>query len=155
MFPTEESRSSASLDAPVGPALPHQASPQVESEKPLAQILEAVKSFDETAKQIITIEPILTGLYFGAFTITKLNIGPSWQLLVYLAPLALFVVSLLSALMVFFPAGYVKLAEEHSPQRTAYMEVVRHKLLWFRAASIFFVLGIVGVFFALMTYLLR
>jgi len=155
MFPTEESRSFPSRDAPVGPALPHQARPQMESEKPSAQILDAIKSFDETAKQIITIEPILTGLYFGSLTLTKLNIGPGWQLLVYLTPLALFVVSLLSALMVFFPAGYVKLAEEDSPQHTAYMEVVRHKLIWFRAASIFFVLGIVGVFFALMTYLLR
>jgi hypothetical protein len=124
--------------------------------KPSTQILDSIKSFDDTAKQLITMEGILVGLYFNAFAFAKVSIGVGWQLIVYLLPIVFLVVSLLSALRVFFPAGYLTLAQEETrSQRIKYNEVARHKIVWFRYASTFAVLSIIGVFFALMTYLLR
>ncbi|HEV2582752.1 MAG TPA: hypothetical protein VGT44_17975 [Ktedonobacteraceae bacterium] len=124
--------------------------------KPSAQILDSIKSFDDTAKQLVTMEGILVGLYFNAFAFAKVAVGPGWQLIVYLLPVVLLVASLLSALRVFFPAGYLELAQEEAhAQRILYSRVAQHKITWFRYASIFAVLSIIGVFFALMTYLLR
>lgn len=121
-----------------------------------SQIIDSIKSFDDTAKQLITMGPILVGLYFNAFTFAKVSVGVSIQLIVYLLPIALIIVSLLSALYVFFPAGYVELAQEQAhSQSINYAGVIQHKLFWFRLASITFVMGVTGVFLALMTYLLR
>ncbi len=120
------------------------------------QIPETIRAFDEAVKQLITVEGLLAGLYFNAFTFGKISSGLSWQLIVYLAPIALIFVSLFSAIRVFFPSGYLSFDQQSTgSQRDMYADLNRHKIVWFRLASTFFVLGIAGVFFALMTYLLR
>ena len=131
--------------------------PHLEKETRLnGLVLDSIKSFDDTAKQLITMGPILVGLYFNAFTFAKVSVGVGIQLIVYLLPIALIVVSLLSALYVFFPSGYVALAQEQAHlQSVDYAGVIQHKLFWFRLASVTFVLGVAGVFLALLTYLLR
>ena len=117
-------------------------------------IPDSVKNFDETAKQLISMESLMVALYFGAFTFTKLNPGWGLQLVFYLLPLFFILVSVYSALNVFFPTGYLSL--DHVGFRKAKIEaIVRHKLVWFRVTSISFVLSILSFLLALLVYLVR
>ena len=117
-------------------------------------IPESVKNFDDTAKQLISMESLMVALYFGAFTFTKLNPGWGLQLVFYLLPLFFILVSVYSALNVFFPTGYLTL--NHAGFRKAKLDdIVRHKLVWFRITSISFVLSILSFLLALLVYLVR
>ncbi|HKV57896.1 MAG TPA: hypothetical protein VJO32_06425 [Ktedonobacteraceae bacterium] len=117
-------------------------------------IPDSVKNFDEIAKQMISMESLMVALYFGAFTFTKLNPGWGLQLIFYLLPLFFILVSVYSALNVFFPTGYLSI--DHVGFRQAKIEdIVRHKLVWFRIASISFVLSILCFLLALLVYLIR
>src|SRR5579871_1859832 len=112
-------------------------------------IPDSVKNFDETAKQLISMESLMVALYFGAFTFTKLNPGWGLQLIFYLLPLFFILISVFSALNVFFPTGYLSL--DHVGFRQAKLEdVVSHKLAWFRVTSITFVLSILSFLLALL-----
>ena len=114
----------------------------------------SIKNFDDIAKQMISMESLMVTLYFGAFTFTKLNPGWGLQLVFYLLPLFFILVSVYSALNVFFPTGY--LAIDHVGFRQAKIEdIVRHKLVWFRITSISFVLSILSFLLALLVYLVR
>jgi hypothetical protein len=114
----------------------------------------SIKNFDDIAKQMISMESLMVTLYFGAFTFTKLNPGWGLQLVFYLLPLFFILVSVYSALNVFFPTGY--LAIDHVGFRQTKMEdLVRHKLIWFRITSISFVLSILSFLIALLVYLVR
>src|SRR5579863_5157728 len=118
-------------------------------------IPESIKSFDDIAKQVVTMEGFLVTIYFGAFTLTKLSVSPGFQLAIYLLPIAFILISMIAALRVFFPTGYLQIELPTGTRHITLLELARHKSRWFSVSSIFFVLGIAGVFFALMTYLLR
>jgi len=114
----------------------------------------SIKNFDDIAKQMISMESLMVTLYFGAFTFTKLNPGWGLQLVFYLLPLFFILVSVYSALNVFFPTGYLTL--NHAGFRKAKLDdIVRHKLVWFRITSISFVVSILCFLLALLVYLVR
>ncbi len=141
----------APLTRPLPPASPAQ---QEETSAAGDHIPASVKNFDEIAKQMISMESLMVALYFGAFTFTKLNPGWGLQLIFYLLPLFFILVSVYSALNVFFPTGYLSI--DNVGFRQAKIEdIVRHKLVWFRITSISFVLSILSFLLALLVYLVR
>ncbi len=144
-----------SFPAPLTHPLPPE-SPAQQEETSAAEdhVPASVKNFDEIAKQMISMESLMVALYFGAFTFTKLNPGWGLQLIFYLLPLFFILVSVYSALNVFFPTGYLSI-DHVGFRQTKIEDIVRHKLVWFRITSISFVLSILSFLLALLVYLVR
>ena len=117
-------------------------------------IRESIGTIDETARQIIGVAGILEGLYFHAIAFTdlqgKLTGRAMW---VYLAPVLLLLISLVSALLVFFPDRYRLNFNSSEASKRVYERVVSSKLLALRVGSFFLALGIIALFFAVLTYL--
>jgi len=141
----------APLTHPLPPESPAQ---QEETSAAEDHVPASVKNFDEIAKQMISMESLMVALYFGAFTFTKLNPGWGLQLIFYLLPLFFILVSVYSALNVFFPTGYLSI-DHVGFRQTKIEDIVRHKLVWFRITSISFVLSILSFLLALLVYLVR
>ena len=91
-------------------ALPIAPDPNLKFWKDTAKGLlgESIKSIEETAKQIIGVAGILEGLYFHAiaFSDVRGTLNSPWQIILFLAPLAVWWVSLSLAVLVFFPRTY-------------------------------------------------
>jgi hypothetical protein len=115
---------------------------------------ESIKSIEETAKQIIGVAGILEGLYFHAITYSsvrgKLN---GWLVLVYIAPLACWLVSLSLSLLVFFPRTYDTNINSARESRAAFERVVIYKHDKLKVAGIFLFLGALSLFAAMGVYL--
>lgn len=117
-------------------------------------IRETIASIDEPAKQIIGVAGILEGLYFHAITFADLR-GQvmGWSLIVYLSPIALLLVSLIAALLVFFPDYYRLNFNSSEASQQVYERVVASKLVALRVASGFLVMGVGSLFLAVLIYL--
>jgi hypothetical protein len=101
-----------------------------------APVLGSLATLDVTAKQLIAVTGILIGVYFHAIAFGELRARVSaWTQVLYLAPTALLVASLVFSLMVFFP-DYA----------------LRGRLL-VRLASVFLALGVVASVLAAVMYL--
>ncbi len=117
-------------------------------------IKESISTIDETAKQIIGVTGILEGLYFHAIAFTDLNNKvTSSTLWIYLAPVGLLLISLTAALLVYFPKRSKINFNSSEACQLFYERTVSRKLLALRIASLFLVLGVIALFFAVMAYL--
>lgn len=117
-------------------------------------VRKAIEATESTAKQVIGVAGILEGLYFHAITFSDLRQALLGQgLLVYLAPIFLLLISLAAALLVFFPqAGRVNINSSLACQ-VFYERILTWKLWLLRLASLFLVLGVLALLFALRAYL--
>ena len=117
-------------------------------------IQESIGTVDETAKQIVGVAGILEGLYFHAIAFTDLRGqvagGALW---VYLAPVGLLLVSLICALIVFFPDNSKLNFNSWQASKLVYERAVSGKLLALRLASLFLVLGVGAILVAVNLYL--
>ena len=116
---------------------------------------ESIKSIEETAKQIIAIAAILEGLYFHAIAFSDIRgwLGGVAALIVYLLPLLLWLVSLLAALLVFFPRTYEANISSWRESRAAFERIVAYKHDLLKVAGLFLFLGVLALVFAMGAYL--
>jgi len=116
---------------------------------------ESVKSIEETAKQIIGVAGILEGLYFHAIAYSDVRgkLGSGWLLLLYMTPLAFWLVSLCFALLVFFPRTYASNISSWRESKAAFERIVAHKHSVLKTAGIFLALGALALFAAMGAYL--
>ena len=116
---------------------------------------ESIKSIEETAKQIIGVAGILEGLYFHAIAYSDIRgqLGGVGPLLLYLLPLLLWLVSLLAALLVFFPRAYASNISSWRESKAAFERIVTYKHNMLKVAGLFLVLGALALFAAMGAYL--
>ena len=116
---------------------------------------ESIKSIEETAKQIIGVAGILEGLYFHAIAYSDIRgqLGGVGPLLLYLLPLLLWLVSLLAALLVFFPRAYASNISSWRESKAAFERIVAYKHAMLKIAGLFLVLGALALFAAMGAYL--
>ena len=116
---------------------------------------ESIKSIEETAKQIIGVAGILEGLYFHAIAYSDVRgqLGGVGPLLLYLSPLLLWLVSLLAALLVFFPRAYDTNISSWRESKAAFERIVTYKHTMLKAAGLFLALGALALFAAMGAYL--
>jgi len=116
---------------------------------------ESIKSIEETAKQIIGVAGILEGLYFHAIAYSDVRgkLASGWLILLYLSPLALWLVSLLAALLVFFPRTYASNISSWRESKAAFERIVIYKHTMLKIAGLFLVLGTLALFAAMGAYL--
>jgi hypothetical protein len=117
-------------------------------------LTESVKSLEETAKQIIAVAGILEGLYFHAITYAKIRgSAPGWQVVIYLIPLISWLVSLCTALLVFFPRSYRTNINSARASRATFESLVAHKRGMLKQGGIWLAVGSIGLAAALGMYL--
>jgi hypothetical protein len=93
-----------------------------------APVLSSLTTLDALARQLIALSGILIAVYFHAIALGELSaMVNGWTHVLFLAPTALLVASLVSSLLVFFP--------DHA---------LRGKLLAVRLASLFLALGVIA-----------
>lgn len=116
---------------------------------------ESIKSIEETAKQIIGVAGILEGLYFHAIAYSDVRgkLGSGWLVLLYLLPLASWLVSLLAALLVFFPRAYASNISSWRESKVTFERIVTWKHTALKVAGGFLVLGTLALFVAMGDYL--
>ena len=116
---------------------------------------ESIKSIEETAKQIIGVAGILEGLYFHAIAYSDIRgqLGGVGPLLLYLLPLLLWLVSLLTALLVFFPRTYASNISSWRESKAAFERIVTYKHTMLKIAGLFLALGALALFAAMGAYL--
>jgi hypothetical protein len=116
---------------------------------------ESIKSIEETAKQIIGVAGILEGLYFHAIAYSDIRgqLGGVGSLLLYLLPLLLWLVSLLAALLVFFPRTYASNISSWRESKAAFERIVTYKHAMLKIAGLFLTLGALALFAAMGAYL--
>lgn len=114
----------------------------------------SIDALDESAKQIATIAGILEGLYFHAVTFSDLRNATitGWLMFVYLLPLILLLLSLVAALLVFFPETYKINLLSWEACKFAYQQVARSKRVLVRLSAINLALGIVSMTITLGLY---
>ena len=101
--------------------------------------------------------PILSGLYAAALGFAKIK-PEYWQAndsarFVFVAPILLWLISLIAAVAAFFPQAYTY--NPHSPDeaRDAYNQIVSTKHTWLKVGMVFLVLSLLALLLAVWTYL--
>jgi hypothetical protein len=105
-----------------------------------------VKQFDTSATTNITISGILIGFYSGAIFAGRVLAGAVFNALVYALPLCLLLVTIVFALRVFYPEGYLT---------DDYLTLIKKKEQRLRFSSIFLEIAIGFMVIAIFVYLLR
>lgn len=117
-------------------------------------IRDSILAIDETARQIITVSGILEGLYFHSITFSDIRKElTNFDLFIYILPLALLLLSLATALLVFFPESNRINILSSDGSKKIYEDIVKSKLMTMRVSSIFLVLGIGSIVAAMIKYL--
>lgn len=116
---------------------------------------ESIKSIEEAAKQIIGVAGILEGLYFHAIAYSDIRGSLYGFLLVvlYVLPLALWLVSLGCAILVFFPRTYDINISSWRESKAAFERILAHKHDMLKWAGLFLFLGVLFLFVAMGAYL--
>jgi hypothetical protein len=118
-------------------------------------VRESIGALDETARQILTVAGILIGLYFNAIAFGDLKgtLSDPALVLIYLAPIALLIVSATAALWVFFVKTYGLNIHSSQGSKEVYEQVLarKHRAAWI--SSVFLVLGVVALLVAVFRYL--
>ena len=115
----------------------------------------SIATIDEVGKQIISVDGILTGLYFNAIAFgdlrkTPLNIE---TLLIYMLPVLFMFFSLLSALFIFYPNRYKVDLRSTEAIKVVHSRTITSKLLLLGGASLFLLIAVLLIGLALFTYL--
>ena len=115
----------------------------------------SLKTADEAAKQIVAVAGILAGLYFNGIALADLRgkVTETWQMLIYLGPVALLLVSLVCALLVFFPSRYKLNLFSSEASEVVYRRVLSGKMRMLQLAGLFLALGVGAILVALGLYL--
>jgi hypothetical protein len=115
----------------------------------------SIETAESTAKQIIVVTGILEGLYFHAITFGDLRTGSlnGRQVLIYLVPIFLLLLSLTAALLVFFRRTYKFNFNSSEASQLLFEGTVRWKQWFLWIASFFLVLGVLAILIAVGTYL--
>ncbi|MFQ5875954.1 MAG: hypothetical protein ACE5JL_19445 [Dehalococcoidia bacterium] len=87
---------------------------------------DSVKTVEDAARQLIALVTLLSGLYFHAITFSQLPRGGLYLKLLFVGPLALWVLCLLAATLVFFPQRFM--LSPYAPNQIE--SVVTETLAW-------------------------
>ena len=118
-------------------------------------IRESHAAIDESSRQILQINGMLISLYAAIFAfsdILKLELTDS-QKGIFLAPLALFLFSLVFALMVFFLDRNTIQMYSASSIKQFYQSKLKSKMACMKTSAIFLTLGVAAILLALGLYL--
>jgi hypothetical protein len=114
----------------------------------------SIDTLDNTAKQLITLTALLEGLYFHAITFSDLLGTLSGGLIfIYIAPIALWMVSLLFAVLTLFPKTYNINIGSSRNSKEIYEQIVSKKHFRLKISAFMLVLSFLPLMLAVYYFL--
>ena len=114
---------------------------------------ESISIVEDTAKQFVTITGLLQGIYFHAITFSDIKKAEGYSVLIYLAPLVLWFLSLIFALMVLLRKRYKININSTSDSKEKFEEMVNVKYRYIQISGVFLVLSFVALAITILHYL--
>ncbi len=116
---------------------------------------ESVSNLEEVAKELIAVNSLLSGIYFHAIAFSDLKPQMSEAVAaLYLAPIGLWLLSLIFAVLTLFPKSYEININSSRDSKETYELIVSKKHNRLKASGFFLILSFVALMVALAHYLL-
>ncbi|MBX7215131.1 MAG: hypothetical protein K1X39_14055 [Thermoflexales bacterium] len=116
----------------------------------------SLQSIEETAKQLIGLDGVISGIYFGAVAIGGLPavvVSSPLHRVLYIAPVALWLLSLVLAVLVLLPRTYSYNVHSPDDARATYGSLISTKHRRLLASLVVFVLSLAALLIALWEYM--
>ncbi|MCC4765131.1 hypothetical protein FXW07_00330 [Methanosarcina sp. DH1] len=114
---------------------------------------ESISSVEDTAKQFVIITGLLEGIYFHAITFSDVKSMEGVSVLIYAAPLVLWLISLIFALMVLVRKKYGININSSRDSKKKFEKILEGKYKLIRISGLFLVLSFVALTIVLLDYL--
>lgn len=114
---------------------------------------ESISSMEDSAKQFIAITGLLQGIYFHAITFSDIREGLRFSVLIYTAPLLLWLLSLVFAMLVLFRKKYGININSSRDSKENFEKIVagKYKFIWI--SGVFLILSFVALIIAVLHYM--
>lgn len=114
---------------------------------------ESISSVEDTAKQFVIITGLLEGIYFHAITFSDVKSMEGSSVLIYVAPLVLWLISLIFAVMVLVRKKYGININSSRDSKEKFEKILEGKYQLIRISGLFLILSFVALTIALLEYL--
>ncbi len=116
---------------------------------------ESVSTIEDVAKQLIAVNSLLEGIYFHAIAFSDVKpVLSGWVAGVYLAPILLWLLSLICAVLTLSPKAYSININSSRDSKERFEEIVAKKHGMLRISEFFLVVSFIALFAAVAHYLL-
>jgi len=116
-------------------------------------VVESISAVEDTAKQFVVVTGLLQGIYFHAIAFSDIKGAEGYSVLIYLAPLVLWLLSLIFAVMVLFRKKYELNINSTSNSKKVFEDMVKIKYRYIRISGFFLILSFVALAVAFLQYL--
>ncbi|AKB46980.1 hypothetical protein MSKOL_1203 [Methanosarcina sp. Kolksee] len=114
---------------------------------------ESISVVEDTAKQFVVVTGLLQGIYFHAIAFSDMKGAEGYSILVYLAPLVLWLLSLIFAVMVLFRKRYEININSTRDSKEKFEDMVKIKYRYIRISGFLLILSFVALAIAFLHYL--
>jgi len=114
---------------------------------------ESISSVEDTAKQFVIITGLLEGIYFHAITFSDVKSMEGVSVLIYAAPLILWLISLIFAVMVLVRKKYGININSSRDSKEKFEKILEGKSQLIRISGLFLILSFVALTIVLLDYL--
>jgi hypothetical protein len=114
---------------------------------------ESISAVEDTAKQFVVVTGLLQGIYFHAIAFSDMKEAEGYSFLIYLAPLVLWLLSLIFAIMVLFRKKYDININSTSNSKKIFEDMVKIKYRYIRISGFFLIISFVALIIAFLHYL--
>ena len=120
-------------------------------------VSESITSTEEAARQLIAVNSLLEAIYFHAVTFSDVKLRLSGEIdiaIIYLAPVTMWLLSLIFAVLAQIPRIYQININSSSDSKERFIEIVSRKHRMLKISEVFLIASFLVLFTALMHYLL-
>jgi uncharacterized membrane protein len=111
---------------------------------------ESISSVEDTAKQFVTVTGLLEGIYFHAITFSDVRHMEGSSVLIYVAPLILWLLSLIFAVMVLIRKKYDLNINSSRDSKEKFGKILEGKYQLIRISSVFLIFSFVALIIAIL-----
>lgn len=116
---------------------------------------ESISTIEDVAKQLIAVNSLLEGIYFHAIAFSDVKpVLSGWTAGVYLAPILLWLLSLICAVLTLSPKAYAININSSRDSKERFEEIVAKKHGMLKISEAFLILSFLALFTAVAHYLL-
>lgn len=116
---------------------------------------ESIPTTEEVAKQLIGVNSLLEGIYFHAITFSNVkSVLSGWIVAIYLAPFALWLLSIIFAVLTISPEMYTININSTRDSKQKFEEIVSNKYRMLKTSEVFLILSFIALFAAIAHYLI-
>jgi len=114
---------------------------------------ESISSLEDSAKQFIAITGLLQGIYFHAITFSDVRKESAYSVLIYIAPLLLWLLSLIFAMLVLFRKKYGININSSRDSKETFEKIAKGKYQFIQISSLFLILSFIALIIAVLHYM--